>query len=108
MGRRRVQGFIDAHDNIVRDILDEIDMPFARVETFWFRNGEVRKIGKKTMKIECEQDILISSYIDTGDGRQIRISNHEKQNGLPDGYIEYIYDWKTYKMIKKPSKEIWN
>jgi hypothetical protein len=106
MGRRRVQGFIDAHDNIVRDILDKIDMPFARVETFWFRKGEKRK--GKNLYIDCDQDILISSYIDTGDGRQIRISNHEKKNGLPNGYIEYIYDWQTYKIIKKPSKEIWN
>ena len=96
---------ISVHDHIVRDILDKMDLPFATVETFWFKRGERHKVGKKIMKIECEQDLLISSYVDTGDGRQIRISNHEKQNGLPNGYLEFIYDWQTGKIIKKPSKE---
>lgn len=106
MGRRRVQGFLDKHDSIVRDILDKADLPFARVETFWFRKGEKHKCNGKMMTIECDQDILISSYIDVGDGRQIRVSNHEKKNGLSDGYLEFIYDWKTYKIIKKPKESI--
>ena len=88
------------HDSVVKDILDKTDMPFALVDTHWFRKGQSHKYKGKWLKIECEEPILISSYVDTGDGRFIRISNHKKKGGLAKGYIEYIYDWQTGKVLK--------
>ena len=100
MGRRRVSGYIQMHDGIVKEILDQTDIPFTRVETFWFRKNEKHKYKGKDLIIDCDQDILISSYIDLGGGKEIRISNHEKKNGVPRGMMEYIYDWETGKKIR--------
>ena len=95
-----VQKYLAMHDSVVKDILDKTDMPFAFVDTHWFRKGQSHKYKGKWLKIECEEPILISSYVDTGDGRYIRISNHKKKGGLGKGYIEYIYDWQNGKVLK--------
>ena len=95
-----IQKYLAMHDSVVKDILDKTDMPFALVDTHWFRKGQSHKYKGKWLKIECEEPILISSYVDTGDGRFIRISNHKKKGGLAKGYIEYIYDWQTGKVLK--------
>lgn len=95
-----IQKYLAMHDSVVKDILDKTDMPFALVDTHWFKKGQSHKYKGKWLKIECEEPILISSYVDTGDGRFIRISNHKKKGGLAKGYIEYIYDWQTGKVLK--------
>lgn len=95
-----IQKYLSMHDSVVKDILDKTDMPFARVETHWWRKGEQHKYKGKMLKIECEEPVLISSYIDTGDGGFIRISNHKKKGGLAKGYTEYIYDWQNGKVLK--------
>ena len=100
------QAYIKMHDNIVRDILDKTDIPFADIETTWFRKGQTHKYKGKILKIECEQPILISSYIDSGDGRHIRISNHEKKNGLPPQMINIVYNWQTGKVDNKDIKTL--
>lgn len=100
------QAYIRMHDSVVQDVLDKTDIPFANVETTWFRKGQQHRYKGKMLKIECEQCILISSYIDSGDGRYIRISNHEKKNGLPNGMINIVYDWKTGKTNNKQLKEL--
>lgn len=95
-----IQKYLSMHDSVVKDILDKTDIPFARVETHWWRKGQQHKYKGKMLKIECEEPVLISSYVDTGDGNFIRISNHKKKGGLAKGYIEYIYDWQSGKVLK--------
>lgn len=98
--------YIKMHDSVVRDVLDKTDIPFANVETTYFRKGQQHRYRGKMLKIECEQPILISSYIDSGDGRHIRISNHEKKNGLPPQMINLVYDWRTGKIDNKQLKRL--
>ena len=102
MSRSPVAPELKLHDSVVKDVLDKYDMPFAYVETTWFRNGERHRYKGKMMRIQCDKKILISSYVDYN-GKLIRISNHEKKNGYPDNMINYIYD-DAGKIIKEKKK----
>jgi hypothetical protein len=103
---KSIQCYIDMHDKIVKDILDKTDIPFIRVETFWFRKNQKHKYKGKDLIIDCDQDLLISSYIDLGGGKEIRISNHEKKNGVPKGMVEHIYNWENGKKIRDNIKTL--
>ena len=94
------------HDSVVKDVLDKTDTPFATVHTNWFRRGQKHRYKGKDLKIECEQPLLISSYVEVGDGRLLRISNHPKQNGVPRGIIDCVYDWQTGKIDNKVLKNV--
>lgn len=101
-----VQKYLDMHDSIVNDVLNKTDIPFARVETHWFRKGQEHKYKGKMLKIECEEPILISSYIEIGDGRTLRISNHKKKQGVPKEIVDCVYNWETGKIDNKVLNKI--
>ena len=100
--RRTIEPLLTMHHNIVKDWLRKHDFPFCVYETHWWRKGQkhYNPITKKMDTIQTDMDCLISSYIDLPDGRCVRISNHKKQNGVPDSYIEVIYDWQTGKIME--------
>ena len=81
MTKNEAKPLIKMHENIVRDILDAVDVPFCRVETHWYWNGQKRMVRGKIWTVKCDpREILISSYIDIN-GRTVRISNHDKGSG---------------------------
>ena len=101
-----IQPLLTMHHNIVRDLLRELDIPFAQYETHWWRKGQKHydSYRHRMSVIDTDIDCLISSYIDFPSGRCIRISNHEKKNQLADSYIDIIYDWQTGKIDNKQIK----
>ena len=101
-----IQKYLSMHDSVVKEVLDKTDIPFARVETTWFKKGQQHRYKGKMLKIECEEPILISSYIDMGDGRTLRISNHEKKQGIPPKMLNCVYEWQTGKLDNKVLNKI--
>lgn len=77
------------HQKAVQSVLDQMDIPFVEVKTYWFKDGQINK-GKQ-IRIRQDLDILISSYAEIN-GHTIRISNHHKKKGYPEGITNYIYD----------------
>lgn len=86
---KKKKDLLKLHDMVVKKVLDDTDIPFAIVRRFWFKNGDFFR-GHR-LKIHQNKEMLISSYIEI-DGHTIRISNHEKKAGYPDGMTNYIYD----------------
>lgn len=101
--RKTIAQLLTMHHHIVRDLLRDIDIPFARYETHWWKRGQRHfdSYRRRMSVIETELDCLISSYVDLPDGRCIRISNHTKKNGLGDSYIDIVYDWQTGEIQQK-------
>lgn len=86
---KKKKDLLKLHDMVVKKVLDDTDIPFATVRRFWFKNGDFFK-GRR-LKIHQDVEMLISSYVEFN-GHTIRISNHEKKKGYPNGMTNYIYN----------------
>lgn len=97
---------IRLYKGVVKEILDNVDIPFVEIDTFWYKNGDKHKYKNKILTINCnEKEILISSYFNINN-KTVRISNHDKKQGCDSNIILDIRYDNTLGKIKDRSEQL--